>query len=171
MRSTSKICLQPHRQHHEEEVILPIGGDNDARGNGAGQLQGHFFPGGGLQGLHHVAVIEADLQPVAASLHGAAVLGIADGSAGGDVDFPLPHDAPQGAFQFFTDNEGHPLNAGEELLGLHCDLDGVVSGDGLAPSQELPFQPPGDEDGVPHFEEDVAGPRDRRSPGRFFPPR
>ena len=57
-------------------------------------------------------------------------------------------DAPQGALELFADNEGHPVDAGQQLLGVGGNLDGVVPGNGLPPSQELPFQPPGDEDGA-----------------------
>ena len=43
------------------------------------------------------------------------------------------------------------------MFGVGCDLYRVVPGDGLPPSQEVALQAAGDEDGVPHLEQDVPG--------------
>ena len=78
------VCLQPHRQHHIDEILLPLGGQDDTGGHAGGELQAQAVCWGGLQCVHQVLVVEADLQPLAVPRDGALVGGIPDARLGGD---------------------------------------------------------------------------------------
>ena len=83
-------------------------------------------------------------------------MGLTDGGFGGEVDAAVLQNTVQGTFQLFTDDEGHSFNATHQFFALSADGDGVVPGDGLSPGQKLPFQPPGDQNGLPNLEEHMA---------------
>ena len=128
-----------------------------AGGHAGGELHPQLFRRGGFQGVHQVLVIEADLQPLAVPADHAAVGGVADGGLCSDIHRPVPKDAPQGGLELLADNQGHPLDGGQQGPGLHLNFDGVIPGDGVAVGEEIPLQPAADQHRVPGLEQDMPG--------------
>ena len=88
--------LDSDRQDHVGEVHLIIHGGQDDGAQTIGQLQGDFLGGDDAEGVGQVPDIETDLQFLAVTGDGAAVLGGADGGIGPHQQHLVGEDAADG---------------------------------------------------------------------------
>ena len=116
----------------------------------------HRVRRGVAQGVHEIAVVEADLQLLPVAADGADVTRLAVAGAGGHIDLIRAEQAPHGAFQLLADDHADALQAFDHCLVVHLQADGVVGGDGVAIVQEFALQPAADQLGIARLEHQMA---------------
>ena len=131
------ICLQAHGQHHVEEVLFALDGNDDGRRNAGVELHSHGVGGRVAQRIHQITVVEANLKPLTVARDAADVLCVAVGGLGGHRHLVLAELAAHGALELFTDDDAHALEALEHRLRVDDDVDGVSARDGVLIIEEF----------------------------------
>ena len=104
------LTSQPYREDHVFELIAAVAGDHDAGRGIAVQAQIQLVGRGGLESVHEILAVEADLQTLAVALGKAHVLGLADGCVAQAVDEILVKGHAHGVFGLFVDDQRDAVN-------------------------------------------------------------
>ena len=167
MRCHSKhkqfLLLSPQSdgQDHVFEFIAAVGGHHYAGRGVRIQAQQELVRGRGLERVHKVFAVEADLQTLAVALAEADVLSLADGSRAQAVDEILVEAHAHRIFCLFIDDERDAVDNSQQLLT--ADLYHMTKGIGhsLSVVEKIALEPAGDYDGLAHGEIGRASCRER----------